>query len=69
MKNLIEVKNLKKYYGKKEAVKGPEVKDVEYEPPTKLPALKSKDVKKLELDAITKYSSIKLASLDDFVLT
>jgi len=48
--------------------KGPEVKDVEYEPPTKLPALKSKDVKKLELDAITKYSSIKLASLDDFVL-
>ena len=49
--------------------KGPEVKDVEYEPPTKLPALKSKDVKKLELDAITKYSSIKLPSLDDFVLT
>mgnify|MGYP001426609954 CR=1 len=49
--------------------KGPDVKDVEYDPPTKLPALKSKVVKKFEFDAKTKYSSIKLSSFDDFVLT
>tara|TARA_B100000242_G_scaffold163707_1_gene117005 strand:+ start:168 stop:359 length:192 start_codon:yes stop_codon:yes gene_type:complete len=49
--------------------KGPEVKYVEYDPPTKLPALKSRVVKKFEFDAKTKYSSIKLSSLDDFVLT